>query len=118
MKFTVADKNRIQRGLNRDIQDYFDYLIKTPNCSDDIEQKCYNEIEADRHLINRIISAETMQSFNYNELETIGYAVSTAGKIILEEREKTKDRTRYDELTGIIKEIIEINKKIAKYLGE
>lgn len=118
MKLTINDKNRIQRGLNRDIQDYFDYLRETPNCSNDIEEKCYNEISADRALINKINSAEIIQSFSLNELETIGFAISEAGRIILNERDKTKDKTRFDELTGIIKELIQINKKITKYLGE
>lgn len=118
MKLTINDKNRIQRGLYRDIQDYFDYLRVTPNCSSDIEEKCYNEINADRALISTINSAETIQSFSLNELETIGFAISEAGKIILNERDKTKDQTRFDELTGIIKELIKINKKITKHLGK
>lgn len=118
MKLTMQDYNRIQRAINRDVQAHFDYLRDFPECPKNIEVKCYKEIDADRELLNRITNASTIQSFDLNELETISFAISEAGRIILNERDKAKDKTRFDELTGMIKELIEINKKIRKYLSE
>lgn len=118
MKLTVQEYNRIQRAINRDIQDYYDYLRDTPNCSKDVEEKCYNEINAGRELLNRITDSTTIQSFKTTELETIDFAISEAGIIILNERDKTKDKIRFDELTGIITELVQIRKKITKYLSE
>lgn len=118
MKLTIQDHNRIQRALNADIQDYYNYLKETPNCSDDIEKKCYKEINADREILNRIINTSTIQEFTYTELQTIDFTISEAGKNIMDERDKTKDKYKFDELTGIVKELIALKKKVNKYLSE
>lgn len=117
MKLTMQDYNRIQRAINRDINSYFD-AIDNNELEQDMIEKCYKEINADRELLNRIINTSTIQEFTYTELQTIDFTINEAAKNIMNERNKEKDKYRFDELTGIIKELIALKKKTNKYLSE
>ena len=118
MKLTMQDYSRIQRAINRDIQAHFDYLRDNPECPKNIEVKCYKEIDAERELLNRIINTSTIQEFTFTELQTIDFTIIEAATKIMNERDKEKDKYKFDELTGIIKELIALKKKVNKYLSE
>lgn len=114
----MQDYNRIQRAINRDIQDYYDYLKETPNCSSDIEEKCYNEINADRELLNRIINTSTIQEFTYTELQLIVDIINIAGNAILDKAADSKNKQEINELIEMSREFIKIKNKTKKYLEE
>lgn len=113
----MQDYNRIQRAINKDINSYYD-AIDNNEIEQDMIDKYYKEINADRELLNRIINTSTIQEFTYTELQTIDFAISEAGKNIMNERDKTKDKCQFEELTGIVKELIALKKKINNYLSE
>ena len=113
----MQDYNRIQRALNKDMASYFDE-IDNNELEQDMIDKYYKEINADRELLNRICNTSTIQEFTYTELQTIDFTIGEAGTNIMNERDKTKDKYKFDELTGIIKELITLKKKVNKYLSE
>ena len=113
----MQDYNRIQRALNRDMASYFD-AIDNNELEQDMIDKCYKEINADRELLNRIINTSTIQQFTYTELQLMIDIINIAGNAILDKASDSNNKQEINELIEMSREFIKLKNKTKKYLDE
>lgn len=96
---------------------YFD-AIDNNELEQDMIDKCYKEINADRELLNRIINTSTIQQFTYTELQLMIDIINIAGNAILDKASDSNNKQEINELIEMSREFIKLKNKTKKYLDE